>query len=38
MKSTKLSLVATIAILGMFSGVNASDFDEAFKMVKLVEM
>ena len=31
MKSTKLSLVATIAILGMFSGVNASEFDEAFK-------
>ncbi|MFT5835993.1 MAG: hypothetical protein ACI9RG_000887 [Sulfurimonas sp.] len=30
MKSTKLSLVATIAILGMFSGVNASEFDEAF--------
>ncbi|WP_294961327.1 Opr family porin [Sulfurimonas sp.] len=30
MKSTKLSLVATIAIMGMFSGVNANEFDEAF--------
>lgn len=31
MKSTKLSIVTTIAILGIFSGVNAGEFDEAFK-------
>jgi len=35
MKSTKLSLVATIAILGMFSVANAGDFDEAFKNGKV---
>ncbi|MBL4775376.1 MAG: hypothetical protein JKY87_04910 [Mariprofundus sp.] len=35
MRSTKLSLVATIAILGIFSGVNAGEFDEAFKNGKV---
>ncbi len=31
MKNSKLSIVATVAILGIFSGVNAGEFDEAFK-------
>lgn len=35
MKSTKLSIVATIAILGVFCGVNAGEFDEAFKNGKV---
>ena len=35
MKSTRLSIVATIAILGIFSGVNAGEFDEAFKNGKV---
>ncbi|MFT7004939.1 MAG: hypothetical protein ACJAWW_002305 [Sulfurimonas sp.] len=30
MKNSKLSIVATLTILGIFSGVNASEFDEAF--------
>jgi hypothetical protein len=35
MKSTKLSVIAAIAIMGIFSGVNAGDFDDAFKNGKV---